>query len=194
MRAVTVLEVALPHKSFLAFSVIAATSALAAFPAAAARLVLDAPGDVCFSLAVPAGWFVEAPPPTTPEDDPELPRIVSLYPDPEQQVWLGMWHARLIGSLDEAKERFDDLQGFVFDKPEMTEETEVTIAGFPGFRTLGTAVSDGEPVTFGIVAFEYAPDAVGVGVYVGEDDSWQLYAPAVQASLDSVRVEDSACR
>lgn len=162
-------------------------------PASAARLVLDAPGDACFSAQVPPGWLVAAAFEPGPEDDPELPRVVSLFPDPEDQVWLGLWHARLVGSLDEAKARFDDLDGALFDDPVVETATDRTLAGFPAFQLRGTATSDGEPVTFGVVGFAYAPGAIGVAVFVGEDGAWTAHAETVAATLDSIRTEQAAC-
>lgn len=167
--------------------------AIAPVPAAAARLVVDAPGERCFSIAMPNGWMASSPTVLAPEDDPNLPLIVSFFPDVETQVWLGVWHAPLLTSLDDARERLNDLDGFVLEAPTIKAASDDPIAGFPAFRQIGTATSDGQQVTYGIFGFAYAPDAVGVGLYIGEQGAWTDYAATVEAALASIRVEDAAC-
>ncbi len=168
-------------------------AAVATVPAWAARLVLDSPRESCFSLSIPSGWLVASSPQHEADDDPELPRIVSLFPDPKAQVWLGLWHARLVNSLEEAKQRFDDLDDFILQDTKVTEARDRTLAGFPAHQVLGTAVSDGEPVNFGVVSFEYAPGAIGVGIYIGEEGEWNAYGNTVVEALETIRVEQAAC-
>lgn len=162
-------------------------------PSWAARLVLDSPGEVCFSLRVPPGWIVVSPREPNAEDDPDLPRVVSLFPDPKAQVWLGLWHARLVGSLEEAKQRFDDLDDFILQNSQVKEARDRTLGGFPAYQVIGTAVSDGEPVSFGVVGFEYAPGAIGIGIYLGEDGEWHTYGKTVVEALETIRLEQAAC-
>lgn len=163
-------------------------------PAWGARVVLDTPGDVCFSLHIPPGWQVASPLQPAAKDDQELPRIVSLFPDPTAQVWLGVWHTRLAGSLEEAKQKFDNLGDFILENPKVSVARERTLGEFPAYEVLGTAMSDGESVTFGVVTFEYAPGAIGVGIYLSEDAEWRAQGETLAETLETIRAEQAACR
>ena len=157
------------------------------------EVTYDHDGEDLISITYPEGWMIDTEyvadakaAGTYEGGEPEI-RVVEAMPDDGTKLWIGMWTAPRVETLDEGLEYVASLDGSLFTDIEATEPETKEIGGMEARAFRGTAKRQGEDVEFAVALLEAKKGVIVAVLYVGVPNTWENHEDELNAIVESVR-------
>ena len=142
-----------------------------------------------FSISIPDTWQVnvglESDPSTVPQG--ELPpRIISMLPADESNLWFGAWVPVYLHSLDAAQEYLETLDKFLVENPVLIKSDDVELNTMPTRYFRGKGQREGEAVDFFVMLFELSKENIGIAIYIGEPETTEIHIEQLRGMMKSI--------
>ncbi|MEH6454413.1 MAG: hypothetical protein V7782_15390, partial [Psychromonas sp.] len=142
-----------------------------------------------FTVNIPDNWRVnvgmESDPLTIPEGELAPPRIISMLPEDESNLWFAAWVPLYLHTLDEAQEYLETLDKFLVDKPVLLKSDVIELNEMPSRYFRGKGQRDGEPVDFFVMLFELSQQNIGIAIYIGEPKTTDKHLEQLRSMMSS---------
>ncbi len=144
-----------------------------------------------FTLEIADAWRVnvgsETESASLPPGELAPPRVITLMPDGDSNLWFGVWVPVYLHSLDEAQEYLSSLDDFLVENPALVKTDEVDLNSMPARYFRGTGEREGKPVDYFVMLFELSKEAIGVAIYIGSPDTTKAHLEELRAMMKSIR-------
>lgn len=157
------------------------------------KFTYDHEGEDLISITYPEGWIIDTEyvadakaAGTYEGGEPEI-RVVEAMPEDGTKLWIGIWTAPRVESLEEGLEYAASLDGSLFTDIEATEPEARQIGGMDARTFRGTAKRQGEDVEFAAALVEPKEGVIVEILYVGVPNTWENHEDELNAIVESIR-------
>lgn len=163
-----------------------------ALPAAAqeagTRVSYLTDGKAQFTVTAPDRWVVatgaDRPLPEG-EEGPPAPRVLSLHPEEDFSLWIGLMTTPGPASLEEAEAYVQDMGPNLLSEGTVTRETDGQFGSVPARFYRGSGARDGAPVEFAVAIAGLPSGRMAIGVFLGEHGAREIYADEIETIIRS---------
>lgn len=143
-----------------------------------------------FTVNIPDNWRVnvgiESEPSTVPQGELPPPRIITMLPDDDINLWFGTWVPVYLHSLDEAQEYLETLDKFLVENPVLIKTNDIELNTMPSRYFRGKGQREGQEVDFFVMLFELSKENIGIAIYIGEPKITKTHIVQLQSMMKSI--------